>query len=31
MKEQFSLKGNPNDAINNEKIKNFYLGSNFSI
>ena len=25
------FKGNPNDAINNEKIKNFYLGSNFSI
>ena len=25
------FEGNPNDAINNEKIKNFYLGSNFSI
>ena len=25
------FKGNPKDAINNEKIKNFYLGSNFSI
>ena len=25
------FEGNPKDAINNEKIKNFYLGSNFSI
>ena len=25
------FEGSPNDAINNEKIKNFYLGSNFSI
>ena len=25
------FEGNPNDAINDEKIKNFYLGSNFSI
>ena len=25
------FEGNPNDAINNEKIKKFYLGSNFSI
>ncbi len=25
------FEGNPIDAINNEKIKNFYLGSNFSI
>jgi len=25
------FEGNPNDAINNEKIKNFYLGSSFSI
>ena len=25
------FEGNPNDAVNNEKIKNFYLGSNFSI
>ena len=25
------FEGNPSDAINNEKIKNFYLGSNFSI
>ena len=25
------FEGIPNDAINNEKIKNFYLGSNFSI
>ena len=25
------FEGNPTDAINNEKIKNFYLGSNFSI
>ena len=25
------FEGNPNDAIKNEKIKNFYLGSNFSI
>ena len=25
------FEGNPDDAINNEKIKNFYLGSNFSI
>ena len=25
------FEGNPQDAINNEKIKNFYLGSNFSI
>ncbi len=25
------FEGNPNDAINNEKIKNFYLGPNFSI
>lgn len=25
------FEGHPNDAINNEKIKNFYLGSNFSI
>jgi len=24
------FEGNPKDAINNEKIKNFYLGSNFS-
>jgi lipopolysaccharide export system ATP-binding protein len=25
------FEGNPKDAINDEKIKNFYLGSNFSI
>ena len=25
------FEGNPKDAINNEKIKKFYLGSNFSI
>ncbi len=25
------FEGNPDEAINNEKIKNFYLGSNFSI
>ena len=25
------FEGNPNDAINNENIKSFYLGSNFSI
>ena len=25
------FEGNPIDAVNNEKIKNFYLGSNFSI
>jgi len=25
------FEGNPKDAINNEKIKNFYLGSSFSI
>ena len=25
------FEGSPNDAINDEKIKNFYLGSNFSI
>jgi len=25
------FEGNPSDAINDEKIKNFYLGSNFSI
>ena len=25
------FEGNPNDAVNDEKIKNFYLGSNFSI
>jgi len=25
------FEGNPKDAVNNEKIKNFYLGSNFSI
>ena len=25
------FEGNPNDAINNEKIKSFYLGANFSI
>ena len=25
------FEGSPKDAINNEKIKNFYLGSNFSI
>ena len=25
------FEGNPDDAINNEKIKNFYLGPNFSI
>jgi len=25
------FEGNPKEAINNEKIKNFYLGSNFSI
>ena len=25
------FEGNPEDAINNKKIKSFYLGSNFSI
>jgi len=25
------FEGNPKEAVNNEKIKNFYLGSNFSI
>ena len=25
------FEGNPEDAVNNQKIKKFYLGSNFSI